>query len=107
MTTLTVSRSATGQLKWFSEEVRNAKILKQLQLEGYTVKVDTELLGSKYYIARSASFVSNHVEKVITSSTQLKAYLKEWNRYSHLHDSIEVIARDEVAQRAADRILGN
>lgn len=100
-----VTRSASGKLTWASTEVRNEAILAQLKRDGYTVKISTEHLGRKYYIARAGSVISNQVERAFVSQAQLNKYVNEWNRYSHPYTWITIVYRDEILNRAADYIL--
>lgn len=100
-----VTRSASGKITWASKEIRDKAINDQLKSEGYTVKIGTEMLGKKYYISRSATIVSGQIERAFATEGQLNKYLREWNRYDHMYDSINVIHRDDVINRAANRIL--
>lgn len=102
-----VTRSTSGSLNWASKSARNTAIQEQLRREGYTINIPSERLDSKYYISRSASVVRDRIETAFKTEPQLNKYLKEWNRYSHLHDSITVIHRDDVLNRAARHILGD
>lgn len=106
-TTAVVTRTASGKLNWASKEARNEAILAQLKRDGYTVKIPVERLGSKYFISRSASIVKRQLEKAFVTETQLNKYLREWNRYDHMYDSIDVVDRDYIIEKAARHILGS
>ncbi len=98
-----VRRNSSGELIFANADVKAEYAVKELRDRGFTVKISKEQLKKKYYISRSATVVFKQVEKALASEAQLRNYMKSWNRYDHMYDSIQVLDRDELAKAAAEK----
>lgn len=91
------------KIKWESKEQRVDAIKAELQRMNYDVVISDESLLEKYYVARSSTTFSRRVEKSFATQTQLNRFLREWNRYDRIYDSINVLHRDSIEEVAAIR----
>lgn len=100
-----VRETKSGSLIFSSPEEKVSFVKENLNHSGYTIKLSDEDLKKPFYISRSASLVSKQVERAFSNQAQLNSYLKEWNKYDRMYDSLEVIYRDNEANSGARRWL--
>ena len=97
----------TGRIVWFDGETKNREIAAQLIREGYDLQITPEKLGKvKYLVVSSSITYSKRIYSGFRTEKQKERFLMDWNRYDHLHDSMEVITKSSVEYNAIRRILG-
>lgn len=103
-----VRLTKSGKPVWSSKEERAECILGAIESEGYSTNLSLEdLMKGKFYVARSATTITNHIEEVLRTQKQLNKYLQDWNSYSHFHDYITTINRDYFELVAVRNLLGS
>jgi len=103
---LPVRKTKKGEYIWFNTEEKAKATRKELDSQGYDVsKLPKEDYSKKYFISRSATSFSKRIERGFATKAQLDKYMKDWNRYDHLHDSIEVIDRDTILNQAGRKLI--
>ena len=105
--TAIVRLTKTGRIVWSDAETKNKEIAAQLILDGYDLQMTPEELGKvKYLVVNSNPTCPKRIYNGLRTKTQKERFLEEWNRYDHLHDSMEVITKSSVEYNAIRRILG-
>ena len=97
----------TGEVIWRDTETKNKEIAAQLISEGYDLQITPEKLGKvKYLVVSSGITYYKRIYSGFRTEKQKERFLMDWNRYDHLHDSMEVITKSSVEYNAIRRILG-